>query len=168
QAMPIWSGGIAQFVAAKRFQDDYLLSPPRVAFSPDGRQLAASFSWVGMQSRVCVWDLTTGKTLRSPVGYTDRCDWVMFNPDGKRIIACVSNGRIIVSDAESGKEVSFLQCGGSLTAVRGLTVSSDGQRMAFHTSNYRSAHIWDAETEKPLLSESLNRIETSRNNSLSA
>jgi eukaryotic-like serine/threonine-protein kinase len=91
-----------------------------VAFSPDGRQLAAA---AGATARV--WDVTTGKELFTFGGDpTIRdCSVVAFSADGKRFIASGAETR--VWDAATFKEIRTLpQTGGP------GVVSADGRLLA--------------------------------------
>src|SRR5262249_7354351 len=71
-----------------------------VAFSPDGRQLAAA---AGATARV--WDATTGKELFTFGGDPTKreCSVVAFSADGKRFIAAGAETR--VWDAATFKEI---------------------------------------------------------------
>jgi WD40 repeat protein len=54
-----------------------------VAFSPDGRQLAAG----SFDSTVKIWDATTGKEIHTLHGLAGYVWSVAFSPDGKRLAA---------------------------------------------------------------------------------
>ena len=66
-----------------------------VAFSPDGRRLAAA----GFGAAVMLWDTETGQeVLELPcprMGVTSAA----FSPDGRRLAAIINDGTVMVWDA---------------------------------------------------------------------
>jgi len=52
-----------------------------VAFSPDGRHLAAA----RLNQRPAVWDVRTGTKVRELGGPATRASWLRFSPDGKHV-----------------------------------------------------------------------------------
>ncbi|MGE0758227.1 MAG: WD40 repeat domain-containing protein, partial [Pirellulaceae bacterium] len=73
-----------------------------VAFSPDGRWLAAgtgkmSFGWP-QDSPIHVWDLTTGRGLEARVGHEDVVTDVAFSPDSQRKASSSRDGSVRVWD----------------------------------------------------------------------
>ena len=75
-----------------------------VAFSPDGRTIAAST--INRNSSLYLWDSTTGQMLfvqRSP--FTNR---VAFNPDGRTLATSGMEAVITFWDAQSGDRLSTL------------------------------------------------------------
>ena len=55
-----------------------------MAFSPDGRHLAAA----GNDFMVRVWDVTTGQEVRAYQGHSWTVNGVAFSPDGRHLAAC--------------------------------------------------------------------------------
>src|SRR5207302_419105 len=119
-----------------------------LAFSPDGRQVAATTAVERNDQRptplrpvVLVWDATTGQRLhRLPLPATpDRLEFraLEYTADSKRLVAAVSSksgpGTVAVWDATSGKAVHTLTAGpGSrmTTTPRLVGVSREGSRIA--------------------------------------
>src|SRR5262249_1757311 len=66
----------------------------RVAFSPDGRRLAAE----GKEKTVKVWDVTTGQPIRTLTGHTKEVWSVAFSPDGKQLASASDGGEVIIWD----------------------------------------------------------------------
>jgi len=137
-----------------------------VAFSPDGRLLAAAFNYKTVQ----LWDAPTGALLRTLNGDIDRVlrvdfardrrlldPWtipvayeadesVAFSPDG-RLLAFASGNDAVqlwdVRDAQSGWFVRMLE--GHTRPVESIAFSPDGRLLA-SASNDKTVRLWDAPT----------------------
>jgi len=120
-----------------------------LTFSPDGR-LALSGGTDGL---VCVWEVDTGKLLRSLQGHDGTVFSVVFSPDGRRILSVggadnsPTDRRVRLWDVAHGEEVGhfdwpsnarplhaavspdgrFAACSGGDKAVRLLWFSEAGQ-----------------------------------------
>ena len=110
-----------------------------VAFSPDGRRLAAVSR---DDSLLKVWDVTTGRDVLTLTEY--QFDNVAFSPDGLRLAG--SGDPLVVLDAVTGKKV--LSVKGITGQVRDVAFSPDGQQLA---SAGESLKVWDANTGDQLL-----------------
>jgi WD40 repeat protein/serine/threonine protein kinase len=115
-----------------------------VAFSPDGRLLAAaSGSQVKM---VKVWDAQTGRdavTLRALD--TSGVLNVAFSPDSRFLAGAAWDKTIRVWDIETGEDVLALQ--GHSSRVDGVAFSPDGRCLA-SASFDGTVKVWDAQTGK--------------------
>lgn len=60
----------------------------RVAFSPDGKTLAAGHDW-----DIKLWDVTTGQELVKLQGHAGELWTVAFSPDGKTVARRAPTGR---------------------------------------------------------------------------
>jgi WD40 repeat protein len=96
-----------------------------VAFSPDGR-LVTSGSW---DQKVILWDVETGKQVRTLKGHTEGVSSVAFSPDG-RLLASGAwwDQTVILWDVEAGKQVRTLE--GHAWTVSGVAFSPDGRLLA--------------------------------------
>jgi WD40 repeat protein/tRNA A-37 threonylcarbamoyl transferase component Bud32 len=124
------------------------LSPGRwtVAFSPDGRQLAAAR---GGWEEVKIWDAVTGQELvvrksdRGMVAAPPAAMPIAFAPDGKRLFWVRDTGDLTVWDAIAGKQIRST---GERANFHEVALSPNGQRLAaafLPTSGKGPLRIWD-------------------------
>ncbi|HEV3256647.1 MAG TPA: protein kinase [Gemmataceae bacterium] len=110
-----------------------------VAFSPDGRYLAAA----GVDKTVTVRDATTGETVHTLQGHAATVAGVAFSRDGKRLASGSADGGVKVWDTTTGKEPVILSR--HTRGVNNLAFSADGQLLA-SASNDRTVKVWDVTT----------------------
>src|SRR5262249_44463073 len=117
-----------------------------LAFSPDGRRIAAA----GEPGIVWIWDWATGQPLRID-RHPDqvRCSGVTFGPAG-RCLGSMSNDQSTVSflDALTGQSILTLE--GHTGAVTGIMLEPDGTRIA-SASTDMTVRIWNARNGEELL-----------------
>jgi WD40 repeat protein len=118
--------------------------PFSLAFSPDGRRLAAAGP-----ALVSIWDTQTGECLlglRGPTpvdrGRPPDCRCLAFSPDGRRL-AAAQEAAITLWNATSGQELLSLR--NHTRDVVLLAFSKDGQRLLSADAG-GVVKVWDSTT----------------------
>jgi hypothetical protein len=146
-------GGAAPLVLREKKQPDGLPPPPPgfgpvgwargVAFSPDGKRLAAGFD-----RTVVVFGVPDGKPLLTMPGHTGSIHAVAFSHDGNRVASAGEDRTARVWDARTGKGPLVVR--GHEGVVAGVAFSPDGKKLV--TASWdQSARVWDATTGKELV-----------------
>jgi WD40 repeat protein len=127
-----------------------------VAFSPDGKALAAT----GSMGRILVWDVADGKQRLAVQGHERSVTCVTFSPDGKILASGGHDGAIYFWNAISGEKLRRVECDEDgqrfSDRVQCLTFAPDGQTvaagffcMAGRNETARSTlRVFDAKTGK--------------------
>src|SRR5206468_1147679 len=90
-----------------------------------------------------VWDLESGRKLRTLEGHSGSVRGVAVSPDGRRAVSASADNTLKVWDLESGRELRTLE--GHSGSVRGVAVSPDG-RHAVSASNDKTLKLWDLQS----------------------
>jgi WD40 repeat protein len=103
----------------------------RLAFSPDGRQLASGAG----DSLTKVWDVASGRMLQSLSGMTESIDHLAYSADGRRIVA----GKSILKtwDAETGAPLWTLNPPDDQNAAHDFVVTRDSQLLVLNSTLIR-------------------------------
>jgi eukaryotic-like serine/threonine-protein kinase len=145
-AVMIWDTTTHQLIQTLRKRNGFKL----LAFSPDGTLLAGTED----KDDVTIFDVKTGKILRSLPGHTGGSHRPAFSPDGRYLaVACggvltENHGSIKLWDVANGRLIRSLE--GHTKIVWGLTFSPDGQRLA-SASFDQKVKIWDPNTGQEAL-----------------
>jgi WD40 repeat protein len=107
-----------------------------VAVRPDGGQLATC----GNDNLVKLWNADDGALVDVLVGHANHVYNVAYHPDGKRLISGDLKGQLREWDLDTGEQLRTLDGSAlwkydtgfraDIGGVRGLDISSDGQRLA--------------------------------------
>ena len=111
-----------------------------VAFSPDGKLLAAAGGLPARGGEVMIWDVEKRAPLRTIAGHADCIYAVEFAPDGKSIATASYDKLIKLWDVESGKEIRTLK--DHIDAVYALAFTPDGKRLVSASAD-RGVKVWD-------------------------
>jgi WD40 repeat protein len=145
-----------------------------LAFSPDGKTLACAGAWneggvpkgitINLQKRVTItgkegflvllWDVASGKEARRFSGLKDQIKTVAFAPDGKTLAAASRDGRIVLWEAATGKELLHIlahpnHADAPFAAAPCLAFSPDGKKLASAGTD-RTIRVWDVTNAKEL------------------
>jgi len=119
----------------------------KVAFSGDGKKAFTVSGWktgkdkleLGEDNTVRLWDVATGKELKSFKGSAKPLESLALSPDGKYVAAGGVDGKVRVWNVASGAEVATLK--GHTGTVGALVFFPDGERL-LSASDDRTVRIW--------------------------
>jgi eukaryotic-like serine/threonine-protein kinase len=107
-----------------------------VAFSPDGAYLASA----GHDRAVCLWDMQTGRLVRTLLGHADVVYGLAYNSDGSRLATASWDGTIKVWNTADGRE--RFTCRGHGEAVLRVVFSPDDRLLVSLSSH--AVKVWGA------------------------
>lgn len=110
-----------------------------VAFSPDGRRLAAA-SW---DQSVKLWDAETGALLKTFRDNATYASCLAFSPTGNALVTCDARGNGLVRDLVTEKEAIPLK--GHTALIQAIAYAPDGRTVAT-ASRDRTVRLWDPST----------------------
>ena len=130
-----------------------------LAFSRDGKLLAAAGGLPARSGEVIVWDAASRTMIATIHGHGDCIYAVAFSADGRRVATSSYDKLIKLWDAATEKETATLK--DHIDSIYALKFSPDGTRIASGAAD-RTVKLWDAATGQRLftLSESLEGVLT--------
>ena len=118
-----------------------------VAFSRDGRLLAAGGGLPARQGEVKIWDVEERRVVQTIAGHSDTIHAVVFSPDAQVVATSSYDQLIKLWDVGTGKEIRTLK--DHIDAVYALAFTADGKRLVSGAAD-RSVKVWDVATGERL------------------
>jgi WD40 repeat protein/tRNA A-37 threonylcarbamoyl transferase component Bud32 len=117
-----------------------------VAFAPDGNTVGAGrcFSEFGAS----IWNVSTGKPVRTVGQRFGAVDSIAFSPDGRRFATAGIDDKARIWDARSGRLLATAL--GHTGWIDSVAFSPDGRRLATGAKD-GTARVWNAATGRQLL-----------------
>jgi len=114
-----------------------------VAFCPDGKTLASS----SRDKTIRLWDVASGKEIRTLTGHSRGVNSVAFCPDGKTLASGSRDNTIRLWDVLSGKEIRTLT--GHSNEVQSVAFCPDGKILASGSWD-KTIRLWDVTSGKEI------------------
>ena len=115
------------------------------AMSVDGKLLASG----SMDGTVKIWEVRTGRLIRTLVGHKNGVRAVIFHPDGKQLVSGGGDRVVKVWDLVVGEQEQTLV--GPSQPVATLTVNGSGSQIAAGSEDGK-VYVWNTETGELLRS----------------
>jgi WD40 repeat protein len=110
-----------------------------LAISPDGRQLLTGVR-ANNGDLLWLWDIASGRELRSFRGHSDWISAVAFAPDGRHFFTASFDKTVKMWEAATGKELRTFS--GPRKEVTAIAVSRDGSQLLIGGTNHKPV-LWD-------------------------
>jgi WD40 repeat protein len=107
-----------------------------VTFSPDGKQAISGSN----DKTIKLWDIVSGRVIRTFSGHSDRVNSVTFSPDGRQAVSGSDDKTIKLWDVASGSVIRTFS--GHTSYVRSVAFSPDG-RQVISGSDDKTIKLWD-------------------------
>ena len=98
-------------------------------------------------STLKVWDVASGRELRTLAGHTGEVSAVALTPDGRLAVSASWDDTLKVWDVASGRELRTLA--GHTGSVRAVALTPDG-RLAVSASGDHTLKVWDVASGREL------------------
>ncbi|MDD1431956.1 P-loop NTPase fold protein [Dolichospermum sp. ST_sed6] len=110
-----------------------------VSFSPDGQTLASS----GDDNKIKLWEIETGREIRTLIGHDSNVNSVSFSPDGQTLASGGGDNKIKLWEVETGNQIRTLS--GHNGYVNSVGFSHDGQTLVSGSCD-KKIKLWEVET----------------------
>ncbi len=115
------------------------------ALTPDGRFVVSASE----DKTLILWNVESGKEIRSFIGHTNGVSDCAISPDGKFVISASYDRTLKLWDVATGKEIRTFS--GHKDIVLGCALTPDGKRLVY-ASGDKTLKLWDIKTGKELRS----------------
>lgn len=110
----------------------------QMSFSPDGRWLGVAVWGSGQQTRVQLWDVSTGSEVNSLDGHNSNVWGVAFSPDGRFLVSGDTSGDVRVWKVAGWQNCLQLKASGG----QQVAISRDGHWLAAGGGMFEIS-LWD-------------------------
>jgi WD40 repeat protein len=118
-----------------------------VAFSRDGRLLAAAGGLPARSGEVLIWNVADRKLLHTLRGHSDCIYGVVFSPDGQTVATASYDKLVKLWDLSTEKEIRTYR--DHIDAVYAVAFTPDGKRLVSGSAD-RTVKIWNVATGERL------------------
>jgi WD40 repeat protein/serine/threonine protein kinase/DNA-directed RNA polymerase specialized sigma24 family protein len=152
EVVRLWDSSTGRLLRAFPDQAGEAKSPGRersltiwnVAFHPRGKQLATARG----DRTVKIWDVASGRELRTIRDHQDRVYCVAYSPDGSIAASADLGGQILIWESESGRVVQRIK---GKASVLSIAFHPTGRRLAA-AADTQTVKIWDCSSGLPVQS----------------
>jgi WD40 repeat protein/serine/threonine protein kinase len=116
----------------------------KLAFSPDGKQLAAA-GLVGVE----LWNVESGQLVRTFKGHQGGVWDVVFSPNGRRLASAGVDGSLRVWDTAGPRDTISISTGGEIALSPDGRIAATGRRHET-IQPHETIQLWNAETGERL------------------
>jgi WD40 repeat protein len=119
-----------------------------ISFSKDGKYIAT-----GSEDRtIKLWDILTGREIRTILGHSDKINSILFSPDSRYIASASSDNTIKIFEIETGLE--YMTLTGHSREVNSISFSPDGRYLASSGSDAKiklstAMDSWNYQRHRP-------------------
>ena len=136
------TGELIQTINARTRKEDKKLLIIGVSCSPDGNTIISRHNGQ-VDKTIRLWDIDTGKLLRTLSGHTRRISGMAFCPESKIIASGSYDHTVHLWDADTGKLLHILS--GHTRFVYSVAFSPDGRVIVSGCSD-KTLRLWDVNT----------------------
>jgi WD40 repeat protein len=129
-------------ISAKIFAPTGLHEISSVNFSPDGTNL---ISGGNTKNSIMLWDIATGRAIRTFIGDTDSIQSIAFSPDGRYVLSGSADHTMKLWDVTTGKEIRTFTGRTKNDLINSVAFSPDGRHLLSGGSD-KTVKLWDIAT----------------------
>jgi len=116
-----------------------------VVFSPDGKLVLSGSN----DNTLKLWDVSSGRELRTFKGHSDNVNAVVFSPDGKLVLSGSHDGTLKLWEVHSGREIRSFKEDSYSGYVEAVAFSPDG-RLALSGGRDGTIKLWEVHSGRKI------------------